>query len=49
MLYTMRYEGFLLETPMVNPEYMCIHSKYFSPDIHELYSIDALIADYGYI
>ena len=34
---------------MLRPEYMRIHSRYFSSDIRELYDIDAQIADYGYI
>ena len=34
---------------MAHPEYMRIHSKIISPDIQELYSIDSLIDENGYL
>ena len=42
-------KDFFLETPMTRPEYMRIHSKYFSPEIREFYNIDDLIANDGYV
>ena len=33
---------------MARPEYMRIHSKYFSSDIHDLYVTNALIDYNGY-
>ena len=35
--------SFFLETPMIRSEYMTTHSKYFPPDITELYQIDGII------
>ena len=42
-------KDFLLETPMTRPSYMIIHSKYFLPDIRELYNIDGLISEDVYV
>ena len=34
---------------MYRVDYMIIHSKYFPPDIRELYQIDGLIAEDVYV
>ena len=39
----------IIETPMTRPEYLIIHSKYFWSEIIELYNIDELIANDGYV
>ena len=33
---------------MDRPEYMHIHSRYFSLEVHKLYNIDDIIANDGY-
>ena len=42
-------KDFFLATPMDEPEYMCLHSKYFFDDIRNEYDIDSKIASNGYI
>ena len=40
---------FFLESTMPTPEYMRIHSKYFPPEMRELYNIEQRIAKDGYV
>ena len=45
----MDLKDFFLATPMARSEYMRIHSKYFSPEIRALHTIDSLIDSDGYV
>ena len=40
---------FFLESTMPSPEYMRIHSKYFPPEMHDLYDITSKIATDSYV
>ena len=42
-------KDFFLASPMEDPEYMRIHSKYFPPDVRKQYNIDSLIASDKYV
>ena len=42
-------KDFFLATPMKDPEYMRIHSKYFFDDVRTAYNIDEKIASDGYV
>ena len=40
-------KDFFLEKSITRPEYIRIHSKYFSPESREFYNIDDIIAKNG--
>ena len=46
---TLDIKDFFLQTLMERPEYMRIHSKYFSNDMKSKYSISSLVAADGYV
>ena len=46
---TLDIKDFFLQTDMKDAEYMCIHSKYFMPDIRKIYAIDKIITDNKYV
>jgi hypothetical protein len=42
-------KDFFLASPMEEPEYMRIHSRFFPPDVHEQYNIASKTASDGYV
>ena len=46
---TLDIKDFFLQTLLERPEYMRIHSKYFSQDIKSKYSIPSLVTEDGYV
>ena len=42
-------KDFFLASPMKEPEYMRIHSRFFPPDVRKQYNIDSLIASDNYV
>ena len=46
---TLDIKDFFLQTLMERPEYMRIHSKYFSQDMKSKYSISSLVTEDGYV
>ena len=46
---TMDLKDHFLQSTLIDPQYMRIHSKYFFDDIKQKYNIDSIIASDGYV